>query len=236
VGVIGSAFDSFHFQYDDFNVEDYMGGAYTNKALGCFIAGMRYEFHETRLGGDHLASDHRLVPNLTYAGYDWGHTTVFYEFDTASSNAPALIPAQIQGGIVNAVGTTQAVYLFNGQGRLYLGYRFEDADADGDDFDRQTNMVTGRIEIPFWGWIGDVEARHFWDDYQNPNSLDFFDRPRYDRRLELRAGLQRNFNQHWSLRLDYTHVDTESNVENLFGVRFFEYDRNIFSSQIIYDF
>jgi hypothetical protein len=98
-------------------------------------------------------------------------------------------------------------------------------------------MVTGRIEHPFgWGWIADVEGRYFWDDYKNPHSLDFFERARSDQRLEFRAGLQRNFNLHWTVRLDYTYIDTNSNVENLFGVNFFEFDRHIVSSQLIYTF
>jgi hypothetical protein len=237
LGVIGSAFDSFHFDQDRFNLQDYMGGAYTNVALGEFIAGLRYEFHETRLGGNHLASDNRLVPNLTYMGYDWGHTTVYYEHDTAASNAPFLIPAQIQSGSVNAVGLTQAIYTSGGQGRVYFGYRYQDVEAVGDDFDRVTSMVTGRIEQPLgYGVIYDIEARFFWDDYQNPNSLDFFGRPRADERLELRSGLQRNFTPYITGRLDYTYINSRSNVENLFGVHFFQYDRHVVSTQLIYDF
>jgi hypothetical protein len=177
------------------------------------------------------------VPNLTYAGCDWGHTTLYYEFDTASSNAPFLIPAQIQSGSVNAVGLTQAIYTFQGQGRIYAGYRYQDADSDGDDFDRVTNMVTGRMEVPLWaGMIYDIEVREFWDNYANGNSLDFLGRPRSDQRLELRSGLQQNLNKHLAARLDYTYINSRSNVENLFGVHFFQYERHVVSTQLIYDF
>src|SRR5690606_13337819 len=118
-GLIGSICDSWHFRLEEFIVQDYMGGVYTNKAVGDYIFGVRYEYHNTLLDRDHLASDHRLVPNITYAGYNWGHTTVYYEYNTASLNAPALIPEQVQSGDFNAVGITQAIYTFGGEGRLY---------------------------------------------------------------------------------------------------------------------
>ncbi len=76
--------------------------------------------------------------------------------------------------------------------------------------------------------------RYVWDDYDNPNSLDFFGRARDDNRIEVRAGLQKNFAAPVSLRLDYTYIDNDSNTENLFGVRFYDYDRHIFSTQLIF--
>jgi tetratricopeptide (TPR) repeat protein len=237
LGLTGSVFEGWQFDLHEFSVQDYSGGAYTNYAFGNFMAGVNYQFHSTYLDNDHLADDHRLVPSLTFLGHEWGHTTVYYEYDSASSNAPFLIPAEIQSGDANAVGVTQAIYTFGGAGRVYAGYRFENFAAEGDDFDRDTNMVTGRIESPLCrGWIGDIEARHFWDDYKNAHSLDFFERARRDQRLELRAGLQKNFDIHWAFRFDYTYIDTNSNVENLFGVNFFEFDRHILSSQLIYTF
>ena len=39
-----------------------------------------------------------------------------------------------------------------------------------------------------------------------------------------------------SVRLDYTYVNNQSNVANLFDVHFYEYNRHIVSTQLIYDF
>jgi hypothetical protein len=236
-GLIGSAFGNFHFSMQQFDLQNYMGGAYANAATGDFILGFNYQFHDTLMGGQQLAQDHRLVPSITYREGDFGHTTTFYEFDTAVLNGPFLVPAQVRSGDVHAIGLTQAIYTFEGRGRLYAGYRYEEAFAAGSDFDRQTHMVTGRIEVPLGQrWICDAEVRQFWDDYLRPNSLDFFDRPRVDRRTEVRAGLQWYFGERLSQRLDYTFVNNDSNVANLFGVRFFDYDRHILSTQLILDF
>jgi len=238
-GLIFSTFDSWHFDSSRFNIQDYMGGAYSNFAFGySWMGSMRYEYHDTMLGNHHLASEHRVTPGITYLGYDWGHTTFYYEFDTALSNAPALIPQQIQSGNVQSVGVTQAIYTFGGDGRIFVGYRYENAEADGADFDRISNMVTGRFERPVYALdvIWDAEIRHFWDDYKNPNSLDFFRRQREDTRVEVRSGVQKNLTDHWATRFDYTYLWRNSNVENLFGVGFYDYDRHIFSTQLIYDF
>jgi len=38
------------------------------------------------------------------------------------------------------------------------------------------------------------------------------------------------------LRLDYSFIESDSNVANLFGVGFYSYQRHILSTQLIYDF
>ena len=238
IGLIMSTYDNFYFNQNEFDFQDYMGGAYANAALGdAWIAGIRYEFHQSLLDYDEFASEHRLVPNLTFREGDFGHTTAYYEYDATQFNFLPLVPAQDRDGDVHAFGVTQAIYTFCGQGRLFLGYRYEQAFTKGTDFDRSTNMLTARIERPLSErWVFDAEARQFWDDYENPNSLDFFGRPRGDQRTEARTGLQFYFTGHASVRMDYTYIYSNSNTENLFGVNFFEYDRHLLLTQFIYDF
>lgn len=234
-GVIGSTFDTFQFDANEFNIQDYMGGTYLNAVLlDKLVGSFRYEFHHTLVDESRFASEHRVTPSLNWLG-SRGHTTLFYEFNPVDARAPALIPAQEQSGDTHRVGLTQAIYTFGGDGRIYAGYQFADTQADGSDFDRSSHMVTGRIERPLpRNWIFDIDARYVWDDYDNPNSLDFFERPRDDERVELRTGLQKNFNLPVSLRFDYTYINNDSNTENLFGVRFYDYDRHIVSSQLIF--
>jgi hypothetical protein len=237
-GLIGSTYDSFQFRLDQFNFQDYMGGAYTNLALyGNWIFGLRYEFHETLLGGNQFATEHRLTPNLSYLEGPFGHTTVYYEFDPLDINGFALVPAQVRSGVFNAVGLTQAMYLFNGAGRLYLGYMYRNAETRGNDFDVDTNMVTARLQFPMpYKMLANMEVRQFWDDYRHPNSLDFFGRPRADRRVEFRLGVQKFFTRHLSGRLEYIYANNDSNVENLFGSSFYTYNRHTLSTLLIYDF
>ena len=84
--------------------------------------------------------------------------------------------------------------------------------------------------------IGDSEVRYFWDNYDHPNSLDFFERPREDGRVEFRVGLQKLLSAQLKMRLDYSFIDSDSNVANLFGVGFYSYQRHVLSTQLIYDF
>ena len=237
VGLIGSTYDTFQFRLDNFNIQDYMGGAYGNLALGNFILGSRYEYHETLLNGNQFTQEHRLTPNLTLMEGAFGHSTVYYEYDNIDINGFALVPAQIRTGSVNAVGLTQAFYLFEGAGRFYLGYRYQDYRAVGSDFDASTNMITGRVEVPLpWKVVANAEFRQFWDNYANPNSLDFFGRPRADTRTEARVGFQKFLNDHLSLRVEYVYTVNDSNVENLFGASLYSYDRHLLSTLLIYDF
>jgi tetratricopeptide (TPR) repeat protein len=236
-GLIGSTYSGSQFQVEEFDSQDYMGGVYSNVALGDFILGARYEFHDTLLDQHQFTTDHRVTPNVTYREGDFGHITAFYEFERLDVEGLALVPAQRRSGDMHALGVTQAFYLFDGSGRLFLGYRFEQAFTDGSDFDRHTNMLTARVEVPLpCKMVGDAEVRQAWDDYDNPNSLDFFDRPRNDRRIEARLGLQKFFTSHLSARLDYVYTMNDSNITNLFGSSFYSYDRHVLGTLLIYDF
>lgn len=103
-------------------------------------------------------------------------------------------------------------------------------------------MLTSRVEVPVNGqgwlsnWVCDAEFRIFFDRYANPNSLDFMGNRRSDNRAEVRTGLQKYLTEHLSLRFDYTYAKSDSNVANLFGVGFYDYDRHAITSQLIYDF
>lgn len=244
LGLTGSANNTFQYNLDQYNLENYSGGAYSNYAINGWILGTNYQFQETTLNNKQFAADHRITLSATMLEGTVGHLTGYYEFENIDLHAPALIPAQDRSGNLNSVGLTQAFYLLEGSGRFFAGYRYANTDAHGSDFDLRSQMVTGRFEAPLtktkicWlqNAVYDVEVRQFWDDYKHGNSLDFNGRARSDQRVEVRTGLQKYLSKHLSMRLDYTYVDNESNVKNLFDVEFYAYSRHIVSSQLIFDF
>lgn len=242
VGTIGSIFYADRFNLNQYDTLNVVGGMYANRSIGDVIVGVNYQFVDTLMNGSQFSAEHRLVTNVSLLEGTFGHSTAYYEFDANNLKTAALIPAQQQSGTTNAVGLTQAVYLFEGAGRLFGGYRFAKNNADGADFDYDSHMLTARIEAPLNGdgvlsnWIGDAEYRAFFDRYDSPNSLDFMGNKRSDNRGEVRTGLQKFLTEHLSVRFDYTYVTSDSNVANLFGVGFYDYDRHAITSQLIYDF
>lgn len=238
LGVFGSAYGNFQFELDRFNTQNYSGGAYFSQAFGDWILGANYSYNDTLLNNTRFAGSHRLTTSATYRWDQIGHTTGFYEYENLNLRGLALIPAQNRSGTTNSVGLTQAYYIGpQNLGRLFFGYRFGDTSASGSDFDMQSHMINARVEYPiFADLVYDAEVRHFWDDYSNANSLDFFGRARSDTRLQVRTGLQKYVTEHASIRLDYTYVNSNSNVRNLFDVGFYTYDRHMLSTLFIYDF
>lgn len=234
-GLLAGIYNTYQYNLTQFNIGDYMGGGYTNVLLtDKWLASMRYEFHTTLVNDTQFSNDHRLTPSVTRLQEN-GHTTGYFEYNPIDNRAPKLIDAQNQSADTYRVGATQALYTFGGQGRLYAGYQYADTFAQGTDFDRHSNMITGRIERPMAkGWIWDLDTRYAFDDYANGNSLDFNERARKDRRVEVRTGLQKNFKLPVSFRLDYTYIDNSSNTANLFGVRFYDYERHVISTQLIF--
>lgn len=238
LGAYVSAYSNFHSELTDFDVQSYSGGGYWNRAFGDWIVGANYQFGETLLDKEQFATNHRFTPSATYRWGDCGHTTAYYEYENLELESLALIPAQVRSGDTNALGVTHAMYIGpQDLGRVFFGYRYGDTDADGSDFDMQSNMVSARVEYPIYqDLVFDIGARYFWDEYESPNSLDFADRSREDTRVEIRTGLQKLINKNLSLRLDYTYVDSNSNVANLFGVEFYSYQRHVVNALLIYDF
>lgn len=237
-GVYGSTFNTFQFELHQFDVQNYGGGSYASTRVGEWFMSGNYQFNETLLDSQQFATDHRMNLAGTHALGDIGPATVYYEYEIIDLDAQALIPAQFRSATVHSIGFTQALTLGpEDQVGVFVGYRFDEADARGSDFDMLSHMVSTRVAYALADdLLVDAEFRHFWDDYEHPNSLDFFERPRSDERLELRVGLQKLLNERTRLRLDYSYIDSDSNVRNLFDVGFYSYRRHVLSTQVIYDF
>ena len=83
---------------------------------------------------------------------------------------------------------------------------------------------------------GDGETHVSEPDKKRVFVMDFDGDIRDDDVVEFRTGFQRIITKKLSGRLDYAYVDSDSNVSNLFGVRFFDFTRHTFNAQLIYDF
>ena len=124
LGVTGSAYRSWQFEFSQFDLSNFMGGAYVNRSVGCWLWGANYQFLDTLLDGDQFNAEHRLVLSGTFREGDFGHTTGYYEYENVDLQAPALIPAQLRSGDVN--GPTELRKRGNGRsaGRALRGNRF----------------------------------------------------------------------------------------------------------------
>ena len=240
VGVFGSAYTTQQFQIHEFNVQTYSGGAYINRNqdLDGWFFGANYEFSNTLLDEEQFAADHGLTLSGTRAVLDDDVLTTYYRYNVLDVDGPALIAAQHRSANVHAVGATYAMTMDDdARGRLVVGYRFDEADAKGRDFEMSGHLANARLEYRLADdLIGDSEVRYFWDNYDHPNSLDFFERPREDGRVEFRVGLQKLLSAQLKMRLDYSFIESDSNVANLFGVGFYSYQRHVLSTRLIYDF
>ena len=240
VGVFGSAYTTHQFRIHEFDVQTYSGGAYINRNqdLDGWFLGANYEFSNTLLDEEQFAADHRLTLSGTRTMLDDDVLTTYYRYNVLDIDGPALIAAQHRSANVHAVGATYAMTMDDdARGRLVVGYRFDEADAKGRDFEMSGHLANALLEYRLTAdLIGSSEVRYFWDNYDHPNSLDFFERPREDERVELRVGLQKLLSAQLKLRLDYSFIESDSNVANLFGVGFYSYQRHILSTQLIYDF
>ena len=202
----------------------------------------RYGFNYIELGHEDFLTRHIVTPQLTLIEPNFGYTSAYYQFQARDFKGDPATPELDRDGPLHALGVVQGIQLpefFRDAGRanLELTYRFELQDTDGDDFEGNFHSfgVTLYTPLPLWKLKGDVGVSYDIDDYANPNSLDDDNDERSDREINFVAGLTREFNKNFAVRVDYAYTDHDSNIE-VGGSDVFSFDRYQLGVRLIFSY
>jgi tetratricopeptide (TPR) repeat protein len=242
-GIEGSGYFSFHWDLTDFDVASYQAGPYINyKLRDNLYVSARYGFNYIELGHEDFLTRHIVTPQLTLIEPNFGYTSAYYQFQARDFKGDPATPELDRDGPLHALGVVQGIQLpefFRDAGRanLELTYRFELQDTDGDDFEGNFHSfgVTLYTPLPLWKLKGDVGVSYDIDDYANPNSLDDDNDERSDREINFVAGLTREFNKNFAVRVDYAYTDHDSNIE-VGGSDVFSFDRYQLGVRLIFSY
>jgi tetratricopeptide (TPR) repeat protein len=243
-GLEGSGYFTWHDEVNDFDVASYQGGPFINYRMreNLYLSG-RYGFNYIELGSEDFLARHIVTPQVTVIEPNFGYTSGYYQFQARDFKGDPATPELDRDGPVHALGLVQGVQLpefFEGAGRanLELNYRFEYQDTDGSDFEGTFHSFGATLysPLPLWKLRGDVGVSFDIDRYSNPNSFDIDMDERDDTEFNFVAGITREINKNWAIRVDYAYTDHESNVELAGGEDPFSFDRHQVGFRLIFTY
>jgi Tfp pilus assembly protein PilF len=243
VGIEANGYFSWYADLSDFDIASYQGGPFFNWHFSenWFFSG-RYGFNYVDLGHDPYLTRHVITPQLTYIEKNFGYSSAYFQFESRQFDEDVPSPPLDRDGQIYTIGFVQGINLpafFRdaAPANLDLNYRFEDQQAQGSDFDGLFHSLgaTLYVPLPVWKLRADIGGSVSYDGYTHGNSLDDNRDKRQDWEYNLTFGLSREITKNFTVRLDYTYTDHESNVDTG-TVSPYSYDRNQAGIRLIITF
>lgn len=249
IGIATENYFAFQDDLNDFDLASYQVGAYANMQVNSWlIASLRYDFNNVELGHDPFLKRNVVTGELTYLEPQLGFTSLFTQFDRRQYDEQAGEGALNRDGAFYGIGLVQSFDLPNPvvtsqPAELQLVGRYRRENAKGQDFDGNLTNAGATVVVPLpWKLKADFAVNLDWELYDNGNSLDAEGDRRRDFETELSAGITRQINKNFAIRVDYDYTDHDSNIRTLGdavepnGINPYEFKRQIFGARMIFDF
>jgi hypothetical protein len=199
---------SLYADLDDFNTQSHAFGLVGSRELGPLDSGLSYRFSFATIDREKLLNMHELRPTLGFAPRPSWYLNLAYRYQRKDFAESARDADQ------SALALDNFVVLSDDGGLLSLGYRLENEDADGPEFDYLGHVVQLGFEMPlrFLASRPELEVgyEYLQRDYEHltPSIL----RKREDRRHSFEIEITRQVTRVLELGFGYRHVTSDSNL------------------------
>jgi tetratricopeptide (TPR) repeat protein len=198
----------------------------TREVYGADVGGS-YRFTYSRLGGDDFLNLHNLLPSVGFSvlpnwyaivGYNYQHK----DFDEDND----------RDGDQHALALDNFWFLCDGSASLSLGYRLQQEDTHGAEYDYFGNLVNARFKTPLsiksFEFDGVLFFQYQSRDYDNITVS--IGKKRNDNRYNAALGLGKDLNEFVRAQIDYQYFNSDSNLPDA------DYDEHIVTVSIGIDY
>lgn len=211
------------FNLSTFNISPYIN--YTTTVFGKpFSPIVRYNFNYALLDYDSYSNSHSISASLNTAFTEDTLTIPFYRITFDDFNDEGFDPSiSSRDATNNAVGLLQYFFFMQRALNVWIGYEFQNNNADGLNFNYNGNRITGGVSVPiFWNIRTDLSAEYARDDYSDFQGP----RDRETNRGNLFGRITRNIKGPIYGAISYNYTKEDSNYSVL------EFDRHIITWSI----
>ena len=226
-----NAFQSAHFDEDEFDYSMGTVSPYIEWKQGPFTADLHPFWTYTGLGGSSYESHVGLGISGTWRQADWTYTQVFWRFARRAVFLETVNNATDRDGTLNDLGVYQTIDIAKLGLRLYGGFEHHWERTTGNDYDYDApKLVVGAgLWLPL-DIYGSFEYSFLHEDYQHPNSADNFQDERDDRRNAYTVRLAKSLHKNVDVYVEYRHMHNVSNLNS------FTFKSNVLATGIIISF
>lgn len=137
---------SFHEDLSTFDLQSHIISISAEREIMGVDAGLNYLYTRTFLGSNDFLGIHNISPTAGYLVNDHWYVSLRYSYQSKNFiNASARDGEQSSGTLDNFI------FFLEGKGMLSLGYRVEDENTDGEEFDYLGQFFDARLRLPIPG-------------------------------------------------------------------------------------
>jgi len=205
---------SLHEDLDDFDLQTHTLSASVEREVSSWDLGLIYLYSRTFLGGDDFLGIHSATPSVGRSVTDRWYVSLRYGFQAKNF----IQDANDARDAVNN-GLTIDNFIFFDQSRSYisLGYRIEDENTDGDQFDYIGHFLHARakLRVPIkriqrWNPVLRLGFEFSKKDYSSITPS--IGAERDDERVTLSAALTAAITKYENIELAVEHIEADSNL------------------------
>jgi len=214
---------SLHDDFDAFDVRVHRGSATASYDLGRVDVGTTMTYADAALDGDAFLALAQISP---YVSRLIGKR-LFLRFAYARSDKEfAGNPARDATG--DGLSSDAYVFLNGLQTYLVFGYRYDDEDAAGAQFDYIGHKLSAQLSrrLPAGKRELTLKTSLRYETRDYPNATPSIGAPRGDDRVQLEASLEVPFGERVVTRFGYKHADNRSNLPSV------DFDENVWSASV----
>lgn len=202
-------FQTLHFDFSDFNIQSHLLSVSAEHNFGRISLGAMYHFDYALLGGDGFLEFHRVTPFTAFFLASNVYVRAFYEYTDKSIIPSPLRDAQVQGGGADA-------YVFTNGANSYFsaGYKYENADAAGPEFDFTGHNLKVRFvtRIPIGKTPSKLKLSGHYEIRDYANITPSIGAIRDDDIVKLTAEWEIPFGERYFSTIEYQYADYSSNL------------------------
>lgn len=214
-------FQSLYQDYSEFNLQSHSFHLSGSREFNDLDAGLSYRYTRSRLDDDDFMQIHNLQPNLGYSVQPNWYLNLAYSYQDKKFFDDA-----DRDGIQHALSLDNYIVFNGNKSYVRLGYRVEDEDTDGPQFDYVGHYFNAGLSTPL-GLISlktklDLSYQYFTKDYSNITAS--IGKERNDHRHTFSIKALSNLSDELFASFKYEYIDASSNLstadfhENIFTI------------------
>lgn len=217
-------YQSFYDDYSTYDMQSHTLSLAGEREYGEATAGLDYSYAYMTLDSDGFLQTHSLTPSIGYSFapeiYLYASYILMDKDFRQSANNP-------RDAVNNSLGA-DLFYFFNGNATDFcqLGYRYEDENATGSEYEYQGHGIRAALQMMLpYDLKMRLVYRYHLKDYRNITPS--IGAEREDTKNAIRLTLTRPVYEKLSVKVDYQHLDNDSNLPSN------DYSENIVYAGII---
>ena len=210
-------YQSFYEDFSEFDLQTHTAGLTGEQEFQGWDIGLDYNFTYMFLGSDGFLQTHSLSPSVGKSLQSNLYTNFSYIFIDKDFRNDS---DSDRDAFNNSIGGDAFYFFQKNQAYCQLGYRLEDEDASGDEFDYMGHIFNAAVQIPA---PLDTKVRlsykYHFKDYSNITQS--IGSEREDKKQTVSLTVSGDIRDNIGLKFDYQYIDNDSNLSSN------EYNQNI---------